>query len=81
MKVATRCIRLVLSKTKRMGTCGCAPRVAAGASGTALRPLEVGRLRLRGRALLGTLPPPLMRHYQLDVALGFRPVVGRYGHR
>ncbi len=53
---------------KQMGACGRAPRVAAGAPRTALRPLEVGRPRLRGRTLPGTLPPSLMRHCQLDGA-------------
>ncbi len=65
-------------RMKQMGACGHTPRVAAAASRTALPPLEVGRLRLRGRALPGTLPPPLMRHYQLDGAPALRVTgVGR----
>ena len=53
-----------------MGACGRALRVTAGAPRAALRSLEVGRLRLRDRALHGTLPLSLIRHYQLDGALG-----------
>ena len=52
-----------------MGALGRALRVAAGASRAALRPLEAGRLRLRDRALPGTLPLPLTRTFRVDRAL------------
>ena len=56
--------------TTRMGVCGRALRVAAGAPRAALRPLGVCPIRLRVRALRGTLRLPLTRTFRVDGTLG-----------
>ena len=55
---------------RQMGACGRALRVAAATLRAALRPLEVGRLRLRDRALRGTFRRPLTTHFQVVRPLG-----------
>ena len=58
-----------------MGVCGRALRVAAGAPRTALRLLGVVPLRVRSRALPGTLRLPLTPRLGVDGALGPQPTL------
>ena len=56
--------------TTRMGACGRALRVVAGAPLAALRSLDGRPVRLRDRALRGTHRRPLIRHYKCVRPLG-----------